>query len=174
VRIELRRYEELTEAEGRALAELRSEIDFGTPPYEWTPASERPWRFLVWEGDRLVTHVGVLDRTIQVGGEPRHVAGVYAVMTRPADRGKGYASAALRRAADFMRDELPRAEHGLLVCIDERLPFYGRLGWQRIDAPVAFDQPGGRRQVNEINTMVLPLRGKAWPAGDVDLRGLPW
>jgi GNAT superfamily N-acetyltransferase len=173
VRIDLRRFEELSEHESEALASLRGEIDFGTPPYEWTPAAERPWRFLVWDDDRLVAHVGVMDRTIRVGGEPLEVAGVYSVMTRPADRGKGYASAALRRAAEFMRDELPRAQHGLLVCIDERVPFYGRLGWQRIDAPVEFDQPGGR-QVNEINTMVLPLRGRPWPAGDVDLCGLPW
>ena len=173
MRIDLRRYEELTDHESEALADLRTEIDFGTPPYEWTPASERPWRFLVWEGDRLVAHVGVMERTIRVGGQPLHVAGVYSVMTRPADRGKGYASAALREAATFMKEQLGEAAHGLLVCIDERLPFYSRLGWQRVDAPVSFDQPGGR-QVNEINTMVLPLRGEPWPAGDVDLRGLPW
>ena len=173
MRIDLRRREELSQAEQDALASLREEIDFGTPPYTWTPNEARPWRFLVWQDDRLVTHVGVLDRTIQVGGRPLHVAGVYAVMTRPADRGRGYASAALERAAAFMRDELPAAEHGLLVCIDERIRFYERLGWRRIEAPVAFEQPDGRR-VNEINTMVLPLRGKAWPSGDVDLRGLPW
>lgn len=169
----MRRYEELTPAENDVLDDLRREIEFGTPPYRWTPPEERPWRILVWEGDRLVTHVGVLERGILVGGRPHHVGGICGVMTRPADRGKGYASAALGRAADFMRDELPRAEHGLLVCIDERLPFYGRLGWQRIDAPVSFEQPGGSR-VNEINTMVLPLHGRPWPPGAVDLRGLPW
>lgn len=173
MRIELKRVEELSDGENEALADLRSEIEFGVPPYQWTPAPERPWRFLVWEGDRLVTHVGVLDRAIRVGGQPWHVAGVYAVMTRPADRGKGYASAALEKAAAFMRDELPRAEHGLLVCIDERLPFYERLGWQRVEASVGFEQPGGR-QINEINTMVLPLRGRPWPTGEVDLCGLPW
>ena len=173
MRVELRRFEELTEAEHTALADLRSEVDFGVPPYQWTPNPERPWRFLVWEGERLVTHVGVLDREIRVGGQPHHVAGVYAVMTRPADRGKGYASAALEQAATFMRDELPKAQHGLLVCLDTRLPFYGRLGWHKIEAPVGFEQPGGR-QFNEINTMVLPLRDRPWPAGEVDLCGLPW
>src|SRR4051812_2221026 len=118
MRIELRRYEALTEHEHAALADLRTEIDFGTPPYVWTPPEQRPWRFLVWEGERLVTHVGVMERTIRVGGQPLHVGGIYAVMTRPADRGKGHASAALQRAAAFMRDELASAEHGLLVCID--------------------------------------------------------
>jgi GNAT superfamily N-acetyltransferase len=153
--------------------DLRREIDFGTPPYVWTPPEERPWRFMVWEDGRLVSHVGVLERTIRVGGEPLHVAGVYSVMTRPADRGRGYASAALERAAAFMRDELGRAGHGLLLCIDERLPFYRRLGWERLSDPVLFEQPGGRL-VNEINTMVLPLRGRSWPGGAVDLCGLPW
>jgi GNAT superfamily N-acetyltransferase len=173
MRIDLRHVAELTESENDALASLRAEVDFGVPPYQWTPPAERPWRFLVWEDERLVTHVGVLDREVAVGGQPLHVAGVYSVMTRPADRGKGYASAALRRATEFMRDEIPKAEHGMLICLDTRLAFYGHLGWQRVEAPVAFDQPGGR-QVNEINTMVLPLRGRPWPAGDVDLRGLPW
>jgi len=173
MRIDLRRFDELTEPERSEMDGLRAEIDFGTPPYVWAPPEERPWRFLVWEDGRLVSHVGVLERTIRVDGQPLHVAGVYSVMTRPAERGRGYASAALEDAAVFMRDELPAAGHGLLICIDERVPFYGRLGWERVPDPVIFDQPG-RRQVNEINTMVLPLRGRPWPRGEVDLCGLPW
>src|SRR5262245_3310022 len=173
MRIDLRRFDELTEPERAALEGLRSEVDFGTPPYLWAPPEARPWRFLVWEDGRLVSHVGVLERTIRVGGQPRHVGGVYSVMTRPTDRGRGHASAALERAAAFMRDELPRAGHGLLLCIDERLRFYRRLGWERVPDPVVFDQPLGRH-VNDINTMVLPLRGRDWPPGEVDLCGLPW
>src|SRR5919201_374114 len=173
MRIDLRLFGELTAGERTALDGLRSEIDFGTPPYLWEPAEARPWRFLVWDGERLVSHVGVLQRTVRVGGQPLHVAGVYSVMTRPCDRGRGYAGAALERAEAFMHQELPRAEHGLLMCIDERLPFYRRLGWRRVADRVVFDQPAGRH-VSEINTMTLPLRGRDWPPGEVDLCGLPW
>src|SRR5919204_6264336 len=98
MRIGLRLFGELTAGERTALDGLRSEIDFGTPPYLWEPAEARPWRFLVWDGERLVSHVGVLERTVRVGGQPLHVAGVYSVMTRPCDRGRGYAGAALERA----------------------------------------------------------------------------
>lgn len=172
-RVEVKRWADFTEADRAGFYALRGEIEFGLPPTTWMPMPETPWRVLLWEDERLVSHVSVMERTISVGGQPVHVAGIRSVMTLPAARGRGYASRLMERAAELIRDELPQAEHGLLLCLDIRVPLYARLGWRVVEAPTYFEQPEGRTR-SQVNTMVKPFRGKPWPLGEVDLRGLPW
>jgi hypothetical protein len=68
---------------------------------------------------------------------------------------------------------MPSARHIVLVCLESRVRFYTRLGWNRVETPVRFDQPDGP-QLMEITTMARPVGLSAWPTGDVDLCGLPW
>jgi GNAT superfamily N-acetyltransferase len=173
LRVELRPLSAFTSRETEQLASLRDEIEFGLPPTTWLPPADTPWRVLVWQDDLLVSHVGIMERTIHVGGRPVHVAGIRSVMTRPAQRGRGYASAGMVRAAQYVADELPRAEHGLLLCLDIRVPLYSRLGWTVVPARTYFEQPEGRT-ASLVNTMVKPFRGRPWPPGEIDLQGLPW
>ena len=172
-RIEVRHLREFGEREHAQLDALRSEIDFGIPPKTWTPGEDTPWRILLWDGDRLASHVGILEREIRVGDQAVTVAGIRSVMTLPALRGRGYASMAVSLANDFIAMELPRSEFALLICLDTRVPLYRRLGYEVVREPTVFEQPGGPA-VNPINTMVRPFRGHPWPPGRVDLRGLPW
>jgi GNAT superfamily N-acetyltransferase len=172
-RVEVRHLRDFGEREHAQLAALRAEIEFGTPPYQWTSQEDTPWRVLLWDGDRLASHVGILEREIRVGDRPVTVAGIRSVMTLPALRGRGFASQAVARASDFIAGELPASEFALLLCLDTRVPLYSRLGYELVREPTVFEQPGGAT-VNEINTMVRPFRGRAWPSGPVDLRGLPW
>lgn len=171
--IELRNLSSFGDREHDQLAKLRAEIDFEIPPKIWTLAEDTPWRVLVWEEDRLIGHVGVLSREIAVGGQPLVVAGIRSVMTLPAARGRGVASSAMTRAAQFIADDLVDVEHGLLLCLDKRVALYGRLGWTVASDPTTFEQPDGPTRC-AINTMVRPFRGNPWPAGPIDLRGLPW
>ena len=170
---EVRHLADFTDRDHDQLAALRAEIDFGTPDYRWTSAEDTPWRVLLWDGDRLASHVGILEREIRVGEQPVTVAGIRSVMTLPALRGRGYGSRAVGRANEFVAAELPASEFALLVCLDSRIALYRRLGYELVGEPTVFEQPGGPT-VNEINTMVRPFRGRAWPSGRVDLRGLPW
>jgi hypothetical protein len=172
-RIEVRHLREFGEREHAQLDALRSEIDFGIPPKTWTPGEDTPWRILLWDGDRLASHVGILEREIRAGDEAVTVAGIRSVMTLPALRGRGYASMAVSRASDFIAAELPASQFALLLCLDTRVPLYRRLGYELVGDPTVFEQPTGQT-VCAINTMVRPFRGRAWPAGQVDLRGLPW
>lgn len=172
-RIEFRPLASFTEHDHAQLASLREEIDFALPPTTWMPTGETPWRVLVWQNGHLVSHVGIMERTILVAGAPVHVAGIRSVMTRPALRGKGYASMGMTRAAQYIADEMPRAEHGLLLCLDIRVPLYERLGWLIVREPTYYDQPEGRTR-GPVNTMVRPFRGRPWPPGEIDLQGLPW
>jgi len=162
----------LSEDDVAKIMALRSRIDFAVPDYAWTPWGEKKWRVLVWHGDELVSHVGILEREVRAGERPVRVAGLYTVMTAPEWRGKGMASDALRVAADYMRSEL-RAEFGLLLCPDAMLPFYGALGWRQVKDAVVFDQPSGRTD-SALNAMYLPLRESDWPAGVLDFCGPPW
>ena len=172
-RIEVRHLSDFTERDHEQLAALRGEIDFGIPPHTWTASEDTPWRVLLWDGDRLASHVGILEREIRVGEAPLTVAGIRSVMTLPALRGRGYASMAVSLANEFIAAELPRSEFALLICLDTRVSLYRRLGYEVVREQTVFEQPSGPA-INPINTMVRPFRGRPWPPGRVDLRGLPW
>jgi GNAT superfamily N-acetyltransferase len=129
------------------------------------------WYVLVRTEDGVLTSmVEILERTVTVSGQPVRVGGVG---TRPDYRRRGHSTAALRAAADFMREVL-RSPFGLLITGDEEIPFYGRVGWQVIAGPVTFEQPGERVVVSDAVNMVLLLGPEPWPAGPVHLCGLPW
>ena len=168
--IEVRHTEELTES-------VRAHIDawliqqFGeeSGDYAW---SDVDWHVLLWMADQMVSHVEIVGRTGTVDGQPVKLGGIGGVVTLPEWRGRGLATAALERAAALMRDELQVA-FGLLICGHDMIPFYHRLGWQVVEGPLMFDQPGGKVVFDDV-TMVLPCAGENWPEGTIDLCGLPW
>lgn len=142
------------------------------PDADGTVWSDVDWHVLVWLDGQLVSHAEIVERTGTVGGQPVKLGGVGGVVTRPAWRGRGLSSAALERAASFMRDELG-VEFGLLICDEKLVPFYRRLGWQVVAGPLIFAQPGGAVSLSGA-VMVLPCRGQTWPPGLIDLCGPPW
>ena len=141
----------------------------GAGQYQW---GENDWSLLLRTENEIVCHVGLVDRTITVGGRPVRVGGVGAVATAPAWQRRGCARQLMETAAAFMRDELHVAA-GLLICGDSRVPYYGRLGWQAVPGPLLVDQPQGK-VVLPTNIMVLLFSETPWPAGPIDLCGLPW
>jgi GNAT superfamily N-acetyltransferase len=144
------------------------------PGIIWRTADSIQW---VFAGGEPVSVLKIIDHTIRVDGQPVHVGGVAGVMTPPAQQGKGYGSASMRAAADFIRAEC-RASFGLLGCLPLTVPFYARLGWQTRDAEFTFTQPDGRSGLRfpwHDVPMILPLGDARWPAGDeIDFNGLPW
>jgi GNAT superfamily N-acetyltransferase len=122
--------------------------------------------------DALATQFCLLKREILVDGQPVWVAGVGGVATRPEWQRRGLASQLLRAAQAFMRDEI-RVPFGLLICADERQHFYASCGWQSVAQTLNFTQDGRQRALKTC-VMVLPLADQVWPAGEIDLRGLPW
>jgi len=141
----------------------------GSNPYLWARAG---WIHLTWEGERLRCHLEIFERQGEVAGEPVLLGGLGGLLTQPAYRGKGLATAAIGEAVRFMASEL-QVEFGLLVCEERLEPFYIRLGWETARSPLFFDQPDGRVQWPG-SVMILPLGGRLWPEGAIDLCGLPW
>lgn len=157
---------------------LNARIEWGYPPGQvplvWLNQSR--WAAYVEGEGRLATHVGILDHTVLVDGRPLHVGGVTSVMTAPEFERRGYATAALRRAAEFIRSEL-RVTYALLACFPHRVSLYEGLGWRMLSNRVYCDQPDGKvllTAVSGCSVMALPLAGDAVLAGDIDLQSLPW
>jgi aminoglycoside 2'-N-acetyltransferase I len=92
---------------------------------------------LVFEGDRLVAHAGVVDRTLHVGGRPLTAAYVEYVCAEP--RGRGYGTAAMRALAD----EIARRGYSLAALATTSQPFYERLGWRSWRGPTAYRAKDG-------------------------------
>jgi predicted N-acetyltransferase YhbS len=81
-------------------------------------------------GSLLVSHVQVIP--IRLGGrEPLLIGGVSSVMTYPAFRGEGHASALLRLSAEHI--EATGMALGMLFCDHDTIPFYERLGWHALE-----------------------------------------
>ncbi|MBV8976174.1 MAG: GNAT family N-acetyltransferase [Alphaproteobacteria bacterium] len=140
-----------------------------------------PWRDVVWahadrrvlvrESGRVLCHAGLFFRDGLVDGRKVRICGVGGVMTAADARRRGHASAAMKRAAQVMREE--GVDFGLLFCEEHNVGFYGTLGWLAFPGKVRCTQPGGPMVFDIIPAMILPL--EAAPRGGViDLCGLPW
>lgn len=146
-----------------------SDLEFGNIPYQWAPAQ---WYAAAYVDGRLAGSLTIVTREMTAGGERFRVAGIGNVVTKPEYRLQGVASAMLRAAADLMRTRL-EVEFGLLICGRRLAPVYAKAGWTRVEGPTQFSQPSGMTTYPGF-TMVLKLTTRAWPAGAIDLRGLPW
>jgi predicted acetyltransferase len=115
-------------------------------------------------GSLLVSHVQVIPIDVEGRDERLVVGGVSSVMTYPNFRGEGHASALLRRAAEHIGSS--RMDIGMLFCDAENVPFYGRLGWEALEAGrvvVAEHEDGEDRAMVLGDVHLLP-----------DVVKLPW
>jgi aminoglycoside 2'-N-acetyltransferase I len=139
--------------------------------FQWAPAQ---WSVLVWTAEgRLIAHVGIVAREGTLDGVPVKIGGIGGVKTHPQAQGRGYASAALRRAATTLHDD-HHVAFSLLVCQEHLLPFYGRLGWLPFPGRLVVEQPSGPTVFTINRPMVLTGLCPAPQGGVIDLRGLPW
>jgi aminoglycoside 2'-N-acetyltransferase I len=134
--------------------------------------SQDDYRLLVRVDNCIVSHVAMIERTCLVNKQPVKVGGVGGVGTHPDFRDRGLASLAMRQTADFLKNQL-KVEYGVLFCANEMVPYYQRLGWRMIDAPVAFEEQGVKMQC-DCPVMYLPCEKLYWPAGNVDVCGTLW
>lgn len=137
--------------------------------YRWRP---KELHFVTEEDGCAVSHVGLVKTTVWAGGYEVTVGGVGGVVTRPETQGRRLAHAAMSEAARYMRSELG-VEFGMLFCLPHLAPFYERQGWQLVEDEVEIDQPDGP-VVWPYRVMVLPCGAREWPAGRVEVGGLPW
>jgi GNAT superfamily N-acetyltransferase len=141
----------------------------------WTVLAERTGGDVVGPLGALVGHVGVVERSIRIAGQPFRVGGVQNVAVCAAQRGQGLARRLMQRVRALLRSEQYGA--GLLFCTDDLVAVYERCGWELLDAtrfrritaenPVA-PLPAGSR------AMWQPAGATRWPPGEVHLQGGDW
>ncbi len=131
-------------------------------------------RLVVWDGDQWVSSLEIAARDIRVGDTSLFVGGLSGVMTPPEFRGKGYAAAGVKRADEYICQELG-LPFALLVTsseLAERL--YGPLGWKVVADSLIYHQDGEARLMDDTAVMVFSCTNQPWPAGVIDLCGPPW
>ena len=107
--------------------------------------------------------------TSTLDGAPVKMCGIGGVMTAPAARKRGCASAAMRRAAEAMAG----VHFGLLFCEAHNVALYAGLGWRVFGGSVMCVQPSVPLLFDMMPTMILPVRMTP-DNGKIDLCGLPW
>ena len=145
-----------------------------TPGREWAAPTDH---FLLIEDGGVIGHVGLHRRTITVGQRQWAVAGIAMVGVVPELRGQGRGSRLLAYAQETLRTQ-GADDLGLLVTSEDRLGYYGRLGWEQIPGPVSY-RDRGKTMVETTPVLLLPLRARrdelaAWFAGPVDIMGPFW
>jgi aminoglycoside 2'-N-acetyltransferase I len=135
----------------------------------WAHADER---VLVYDEERLVSHAGLYLRQALHDGSAMRIGGIGGVMTHPAYRARGFASAALRRAEQSFRAH--GVDFALLFCEPKNFAFYGGLGWRVFPGEVIVEQPDGQGPFTIMAAMVRDMSKPAPSRGKIDLCGLPW
>jgi GNAT superfamily N-acetyltransferase len=112
--------------------------------YSWAAVSTP---FMLWEGTRVVAHVGVIELPLVVGGRQRTVASLHAVCTDPERRGRGYADAVMQAALAHCR-----VRYGTVILTTLIPGFYARHGFRAVSehaharaVPARVPRGGGRR-----------------------------
>src|SRR2546423_15049155 len=80
---------------------------------------------LVGQGGQILSHGSVVERTLEIDGQPVRTGYVEAVATWPAHQRRGYATLVMREIGDVIRHNFP------LGALSTPVPaFYERLGWE--------------------------------------------
>jgi predicted acetyltransferase len=130
------------------------------------------WAVMVWEDDDMVSNIHIVERTAKVGTTPVKLGGIGNIATKVEWRRRGFASAAMQVAQDFLRDPL-QVDFGLMIATREMVSRYQKIGWRVVAHSLTIDQPDGKAKL-DYGVMVLPVCRQDWPEGEIDLCGLPW
>lgn len=161
-------------------ASLRDLKDAVYPPEqegEWEGAS-REWALPQWgvfvRGDagELVSYTGVVQRDGSVDGLAVTIGGVGGIATHPEHRGRGYAALGMGRALDYLAGR--NTDFALLVCRDELVAYYSRMGWLVFEGDLVVTQFGEPETFTFNRVMVGDLVSRAPRSGTIDLNGPPW
>jgi hypothetical protein len=160
-------------------------------PQQWTELADgerEPWgplaEPLTWRAKdhrigvrspdgRLIAVAAGVNVDIDVEGAGSFpVFGVGSVFVTPTERGRGLVTVLLEA---LLSGPLERPlERAMLFCRPELIAMYRKLAFAEVQAPVWVEQPAGRTEI-AMRAMWRPLReGAGWPAGRVDVRGLPF
>ncbi len=106
----------------------------GRNPDDWFErAGDQPVRFVMLQGNTVISHASVISRAIDVNGEQFRVAGLGGVFTKKTYRNKGHGSHVVRATMKSMDDG--SYDLGVLFCLPSNQRLYEKLGWMVFHNP---------------------------------------
>ena len=134
--------------------------DLIRPNFPGAQYDPREHAFTIQVNGRVVSHVGMDDRTIKVGEQFVRVAAIGFVVTHESVRHRKFATTLMQLAHDAAKESgIPFA--ALFTGVPQ---LYVSRGYE-FKENLSAAEPGG---------MVASLDGSVWPEGVVDLRGKAW
>jgi GNAT superfamily N-acetyltransferase len=133
---------------------------------------ESNYHVMGYVGGRLVSQIILSSQDILAGSQSLRIAGVGGVATHPDWRRLGFARRLLKAAEDLIRSE-GGYDFAMLFCDPKMIPYYASCGYIQVLNPIFIIQRGQRVEFVDYQ-MVLPISGKSWPEGVVDIPGRPW
>lgn len=133
------------------------------------------WSLYSEENNRIISHIGVVDRNIRIGDKVIRVAGMQNVFVLPEFRGQGLCGVLMKEAMDKAADY--GFDYGFLFCIPEIEKVYVRCGWFKLPhISVLLTDESGKESVLPSNSiaMCFPLKFNMFPAGEIHLQGNDW
>jgi aminoglycoside 2'-N-acetyltransferase I len=112
----------------------------------------------------ILAHASVVERMLEIDGQPFRTGYLEAVAARPGHEGLGYGSAVVGPASDVIRE---RYDLGALGT--SRFGFYERLGWERWRGPSSVRTPAGLIATPDDDGWIMVLRTPA--SADIDPDG---
>lgn len=168
--------EELSDAERDGLGEMKTAV---YPPEQFadSPGRRREWLrpewcVLVGADGEVVSYTGIVMTEAEVDRRPVTIGGVGGIATHPEHRGRGHAARSIEAATRWMADQ--GVEFALLVCRDELVAYYGRLGWAVFEGRLVVTQFGERETFTFNRVMVKGVCGETPAKGTIELAGPPW
>ncbi len=127
---------------------------------------------LAYCGEVFVGFAAVSKREVSVGGEPVSMGCVGGVITSPDYRKMGYGSIVMNEVKRLIYDAL-NCEIGGLLCEEQTVPFYEKLGWARSCEAALVERDGGKVEWPEA-FMYHAASDFEIDGREIDLCGLPW
>ena len=129
---------------------------------------------ILQQGQTIIAHVAVMDRTISVGQIPLHIAGVANVSVLPQYRGKALSSQVVNAS---MEEAKKRAfDFGLLFTSQPVKKVYTRCGWQVAEDRKVIKTENGQtfEMPDTVIKMYYSLQNLPFPKGSINLQGKDW
>jgi len=119
----------------------------------------------VWlsDGDRVVSHASLVERTMVCAGTRLGAGYVEAVATLAARRREGHGTTVVRRVGELIRERYPVG-----VLSTGAHPFYERLGWERWRGPTFVSAAHGLERTPDDDGGIMILCTPHTPVLDLD------
>ena len=133
------------------------------------------YRVFIETDNVIIAHIAVTDRTISIGSQQVHVAGVLAAFVIPKYRGKGLID---KIFPVVMEQAVSRAyDLSVLFCKPSLEKYYNKFGYKILaDRKIVYTDMNGKKGLlpDDNITMWVPVNMKNIPDGDIDIKGCDW